>query len=217
MIKVYIDDPVYLDTNDAQLELLDAEEVFVEIPDHKDYFVSQYARVCSAKRNRKRILKPFNRGSRSRANQLKPSYRFYSPSGGYKDYHAYRLVAKIFCENTDPLTKTEVHHIDKDQFNNSYLNLVWVSAAEHRLLEKGKMLFGIDKATGAIRQYESQQEYRVERQISNQQFWKMGKNTIKFKITKTDDMTIEEALAFLDFALKNKELRNILVGEQDSV
>lgn len=48
----------------------------------------------------------------------------------------HRLVAEYFVYNDNPIEKIEVHHIDTEQRNNKYNNLVWLTVEEHRNIHK---------------------------------------------------------------------------------
>jgi len=58
------------------------------------------------------------------------------------------MVAKAFLHNPDPLTHTEVDHIDGDKTNNHVDNLEWVTKSENmkrmhaRRRAEGKIWYG---------------------------------------------------------------------------
>lgn len=47
------------------------------------------------------------------------------------EYRVAKLVAETFIENTDPISKTQVNHIDFDRKNDVFTNLEWVSPIEN--------------------------------------------------------------------------------------
>lgn len=49
----------------------------------------------------------------------------------HKLYFVHLLIAKTFIQNPDPLTKTQVNHINRDRFDYSLGNLEWVSPTEN--------------------------------------------------------------------------------------
>ena len=73
---------------------------------------------------------------------LKPAMTGYG-GNGYLFVHIYdyehklinltihRLVAKMFCHNSDPNNKVQVNHIDGNKLNNNYKNLEWVTPSEN--------------------------------------------------------------------------------------
>ena len=50
-----------------------------------------------------------------------------SKNGRRKNYLVHRVVAFTWIENDEPLTKTQVNHIDEDKSNNCVENLEWLS------------------------------------------------------------------------------------------
>ena len=94
-----------------------------DIPDF-DYEISEHGDVRSKKF--KRILTQntdkdgYNYiGIRKTGNRLKYWFR------------THRLVATVFCDNPNEVTKTDVDHIDRNVKNNNYTNLRWVDKFEN--------------------------------------------------------------------------------------
>lgn len=142
MINVFIENPNYLSAKAEKLKLIKRNEVFVELPEpYGGYFISQYARLYSKRKSKGKLKTEYLSGDKKRKNQLKPKYMLYDRHGNPKWFFTSRLVASVFCENTDPERKTQVHHKDRTPFNNKYDNLIWLSPAEHKLLETGKTIF----------------------------------------------------------------------------
>lgn len=51
-----------------------------------------------------------------------------------KPVYIHRMVAELFITNDNPKEKKIVHHIDGNCSNNNYLNLEYISIAEHNKL-----------------------------------------------------------------------------------
>ena len=54
---------------------------------------------------------------------------------GRADY-IHRVVAEVWCDGFDPVSRNEVHHKDHDTTNNHFKNLKWVSKEEHYWLDR---------------------------------------------------------------------------------
>jgi hypothetical protein len=72
--------------------------------------------------------------------ETKIEVRFYNNSRGYttvkldNEFYGYhRLIAEMFVYNSDPITKTNVDHIDRNKHNNTIENLRWVSPGVNSL------------------------------------------------------------------------------------
>ena len=105
-----------------------------------------------------------------------------SKEGKRKVYKTYRLVAEMFVENSDPIHKTVVNHIDGNTHNNISTNLEWVTHSEnlqhsydvlHRVVNKpyrGKRKCRVyDKINNTLTEYASIMEASRNIQISETQ------------------------------------------------
>ena len=74
------------------------------------------------------------------------------------------LVAYAWCPNR--LTKTQVHHIDGDILNNNAVNLIWVTAVQHKdlhvLLKKAKASGDYTEYNNAIEKIQEENKYTEE-------------------------------------------------------
>jgi hypothetical protein len=143
MQDIYIKNPNILNHKTEMLKLLKHDEMFVELPEehHKGYYISNYGRLYSKKRKTGKLLAEGWGGYKNKPNRLKPQYFLPNKNGEYKNHKTSRLVASVFCQNLNPETKNEVHHKDRNNLNNRADNLMWVSRAEHCLLENNRKIY----------------------------------------------------------------------------
>lgn len=119
------------------VEKLDSNEIFVEHPEFKDYYVSQYGQSISLKRQDKKLLGAFIGGQRDR------QYLYY---GFFKDGEKttigmHRAVADIFCPNFWPnARRLEAHHLDGNKLNNDYRNVILLTPVLHGAIHKIKKI-----------------------------------------------------------------------------
>jgi hypothetical protein len=120
----------------GNIEKLDDTEIFVEHPDHKDYYVSQYGRVVSLKRKSATLLGAFIGGQSDR------QYLYYGFINGDKQtIGGHRAVADVFCPNFwKSESRLEAHHIDGNKLNNDYRNLILLTPALHGAIHKIKKI-----------------------------------------------------------------------------
>lgn len=85
------------------------------IDGYDNYEISSFGRVRNNQTNR--ILKQGNTGNYYQVGLVKDGKR--------KHLQVHRLVAFVFCENKD--NNNEVDHIDRNGFNNHFINLRWVT------------------------------------------------------------------------------------------
>ena len=92
------------------------------------YYVSDHGRVFSLHTDK--LLNPILH----KGNSLYYYHIKICDSGKSKIYLLHRLIALVFCENTNPAERTQVHHVDGNPFNNNASNLVWLTPAEHKAI-----------------------------------------------------------------------------------
>lgn len=131
----------------AGIGKLDESEIFVEHPEYKKYYVSQYGRVISLKRNGVKLLGAFIGGQPDR------QYMYYgfTQDGETKTIGMHRAVADTFCPNFWKNKHLEAHHIDGDKMNNNYRNLILLTTELHSAIHKIKKIVLL--ADGQIREY----------------------------------------------------------------
>ena len=120
----------------AGIGKLDDSEIFVEHPEYKKYYVSQYGRVISLKRNGVKLLGAFIGGQPDR------QYMYYgfTQDGETKTIGMHRAVADTFCPNFWKNKHLEAHHIDGDKMNNNYRNLILLTTELHSAIHKIKKI-----------------------------------------------------------------------------
>jgi len=148
-MKSNIDNPVYLDRLEPKRVKQYKDEVFIRIPGHDNYYISQYGSLYSLHRNR--LIQPHLRGEKT---QERLSYTLSIPDEGSSHYLAHRLVAEVFVKNKNP-EKIHVHHKDGNSRNNHYKNLMWVDPYEHKLIETGVELYTYNIANGSFKRFKS--------------------------------------------------------------
>ncbi len=100
-------------------------ETWKQINNFDNYFVSDYGNVKAInKKGREYLLSITSNGNGYERVYL---YR----EGIRTKYLIHRLVAEHFIKNSDPQTKTQVHHIDHVRDNNRILNLMWCTPKEN--------------------------------------------------------------------------------------
>ena len=102
------------------MDITEPGEVFVQIAEFPDYFISNFGRVWSEK-NGGRLLKP----------RIRSGYLSVAPckDGVQTNRVIHRLVAKAFVPNPD--NKPFVDHIDGNKQNNMVTNLRFCTNAEN--------------------------------------------------------------------------------------
>lgn len=98
-------------------------EIWIQVTDYDDYYISSLGRVKSIKYNKDRYLKPSDNGKGYK------NIILYKNSVG-KSHYIHRLVALAFLQND--LNLSEVNHIDGDKSNNKLSNLEWLSSSDNK-------------------------------------------------------------------------------------
>ena len=118
-------------------------EVWKQIKNYEDYFISNLGKVKSCKNKKERILK-----LREDSNK-RYLYAHLCKNGKHKMFSVHRLVLKTF-NNVENSENLEVNHKDYNVKNNNINNLEWVTRKEnikHAFLKKDrkKSMFFKDK------------------------------------------------------------------------
>lgn len=123
-----------LGTIGLQIKLLGRDEKFVSIVGFPDYWISNYGRAISHKRNKCNLLRPQLNGS---------GYLQYSLCRAkiVEQIAAHRLVAEAFCKGFDPDFRNEAHHRNHVKTDNYYKNLMWVNKIHHSYLDRNCELY----------------------------------------------------------------------------
>lgn len=95
---------------------------------YEGYYVSFLGDIYSFKGDNPKRLKAFERGGSYKAKYL--SVNICEERGQQPEY-IHRLVASVFSPNIDPMTKTQVNHIDGNRKNNRADNLEWVTPQQN--------------------------------------------------------------------------------------
>ena len=99
-------------------------EVWKPISEADGYFISNYGRVCSKKKDEPLILKTkIIPNGYEQVNLWNNSGRLYR--------YVHRLVAQAFLDNPENLP--QVNHIDGKKNNNHVNNLEWISLSENQI------------------------------------------------------------------------------------
>lgn len=93
-------------------------EVWANIPNNDDYQISNLGRVCSYKKNERKILKGWIQNT-----------GYLTVSLGKKKYSVHRLVAEVFIHHKTG--RTIVNHKDGNKLNNNVNNLEWCTTKEN--------------------------------------------------------------------------------------
>lgn len=122
---ISVKDEAVLDTQKYGIELLDSSEVFVQVHDTKNYWVSNKGRLINNLRGSFYVHKI----NRKRADNNCTHFTLTTRNEDYKiDTYLDILVAEHFIEKTKGCRR--VWHIDRDVNNCDYKNLLWVTERE---------------------------------------------------------------------------------------
>ncbi len=123
---ITIADKRVLDTKKSGIELIANDEVFVNVNNTSNYWISNYGRLTN--------------NLRSNFYMHKTGYAHYTLSGTAFKIETYtdKLVAEHFLEKPNKCNR--IWHIDKDRNNCFYRNLVWVNDEEYIDLGRGILL-----------------------------------------------------------------------------
>lgn len=113
------------------------DEIFIMHPEWSDYFISQYGRAISVKKNGEQRLLGLLPGGRGFCYYY---YRFCEPSiENGVSVSAHRAVADIFCPNfwqDRDRNKLQAHHLDGNKVNNYFKNLILLPGNLHWIMDR---------------------------------------------------------------------------------
>lgn len=131
-----LDSRVSQESKKAILNILQKNIKNIQVSGYPNYFVCEDGTVISTKRPYLHVLTQQDNGL---------GYKYVSISNkrnkGNDMVYIHRLVADHFCYNPYKYSNrdSEVHHLDKNNANNSSTNLIWVDSDTHKIIE------GIDR------------------------------------------------------------------------
>lgn len=125
-----------LDLKKAGIEPRNDDEIFIQIEESANYYISNDGRIVNFKADKYRLLKE----TRSTGNgkvHYKLSLYDTGNNHSYWDVQADYLVARTFLEKIDG--KSRIWHIDGNKHNSYYKNLIYISDKEHTLLQNNNI------------------------------------------------------------------------------
>lgn len=132
------------EVDEAGATLLEPDEIFVEIPGYRDYYISQYGQCISLRRNGAYLLIASPGGQSDR------QYLYYKMDNVTVGVH--HCLALTFCPNFWGWgMRLEAHHINGNKMNNELSNIVLLPPILHKAANKIKdMVWLVD---GKIKKY----------------------------------------------------------------
>lgn len=127
--------------DDAEIELLESNEIFIEVPGYPHYYVSQFGRAISLKRNTPYLLGATLGGQSDR----RYLYYCFSNDGNKNTISVHHAVAITFCPNFWGAGKRlEAHHLDGEKMHNEVENLILLPTNLHAAIHKIKEIVLLD-------------------------------------------------------------------------
>lgn len=135
---IKLSDDRILDTSKVGIDLLNADEIFVQVEETECYWISNWGRLVNNMRKDKsmRFHKMDSGNSQKSVHWTIVTYDI-DGSPVHKETYPEILVAEHFLMN--PKRYKKVWHIDENINNNYYKNLIYVSNEEYELLRKHVM------------------------------------------------------------------------------
>ena len=135
---------------EAEIKLLEPDEIFVEIPSRPHYFVSQYGQCISMKRRTPYLLGAFLGGQSDRR------YLYYGFTGEDRteSMSVHHAIAETFCPNFwSDGKRLEAHHLDGNKLHNELSNLILLPTNLHAAIHKIKDIVLLEDK--AIKHYDN--------------------------------------------------------------
>lgn len=123
---------------DAGIELMHPNEVFVQHQWCEDYYGSNYGRAISLKWDKIELLPALPMGKPDKNGEVYLGYKFSKPGSEPLPISCHRLIADCFLPNFwegADRNKLQAHHIDHRRYNNVWTNIMLLPTSLHRVMD----------------------------------------------------------------------------------
>lgn len=123
---------------EAGIELVHPNEVFVQHDWCEDYYGSNYGRVISLKWGRVEVLPALPMGKPNKKGEVYLGYKFSKPGSDPLPITCQRVIADCFLPNFwkgVDRNKLQAHHLDHGCYNNIWTNIMLLPTPLHRVMD----------------------------------------------------------------------------------